>query len=118
MNIIDCGSELLRINSNSGVIEYSTNSGRSWHQCYRPGSLSGNFKSLITYAGEILAITSIGIFYSTNKGRTWHQRFRPNSSTGEFIDLKDNGKEVIGITSIGLFWSTNSGRTWHLRKRN
>lgn len=115
--MLNYGSELIRINPSKECIEYSTNEGKSWHSRFRFSPSTGEFIDLCDNGSELLAITSIGLYYSTNRGQSWHQRCRNSLSTGDFIELYDNGKELLADTTKGLFYSTNSGRSWHLRKR-
>lgn len=73
--MINRGQELIRISpNNSTKIEYSTNSGRTWHHRFTSGSFIGNFSDLVDNGKEILATTTKGLFYSNNDGRTWHKR--------------------------------------------
>jgi len=68
------GKELIRINpSKTNIVEYSTNSGRSWHSRYS-GTSCGNFNDLTDNGKEMLATTTKGLYYSTNDGRSWHKR--------------------------------------------
>ena len=111
--MINYGSETIRINPAKNHIEYSTNSGRTWNtRC--TSAPAGTFMDLLPYGNEILAITSRGICYSTNKGATWNTRCTSTSS-GTFISLMDGGKELLAQTTKGLYYSTNKGCTWNKR---
>lgn len=111
--MIQRGNELIRINTQKNIIEYSTNSGRSWHTRFS-GSNTGNFLDLFDYGSEILSCTSKGVFYTTNEGRSWHSRCT-NSSYGSFLQLSSDGQNILATTSMGLYYSNNGGRSWHRR---
>lgn len=111
--MINYGSELIRINTSKGRIEYSTNNGSTWSSRYT-GTSAGTFIDLLEYGKEIIACTSKGIYYSTNKGSTWSSRYT-GSSAGNFSSIQDNGKELLASTSKGLYYSTNKGSTWSKR---
>ena len=65
--MIQRGSELLRINTQKNDIEYSKDGGRTWHRY-------GSFIQLASDGQNILATTSKGLYYSKDSGRTWHRR--------------------------------------------
>ena len=66
-NLINLGSELLRIcPTSSNKIEASTNGGKTWSTRYS-GSSYGAFYDLTSYGGEIIAVTSKGLYVSTNR---------------------------------------------------
>jgi photosystem II stability/assembly factor-like uncharacterized protein len=111
--IIQRGSELLRINTQKNDIEYSKDGGRTWHRRYT-GSNAGTYVDLFNLEAEILACTSKGIYYSKDDGRTWHSRYT-SSSYGSFIQLASDGQNILATTSKGLYYSKDSGRTWHRR---
>lgn len=109
--LIQHGRELVRISDkNPSAIEYSTNGGRTWASRYS-GSVAGMFLDLLSFGGEILAVTSKGVYYSTNDGRTWTPRYTANAA-GEFIQLHADGGVLLATTSKGLYYSKNSGRSW------
>ena len=83
--MIQRGSELLRINTQKNDIEYSKDGGRTWHRRYT-GSNAG----------------------------TYHSRYT-GSSYGSFIQLASDGQNILATTSKGLYYSKDSGRTWHRR---
>jgi hypothetical protein len=65
--IINTGKELIRINPNdSNRLEYSTNSGKSWHLCFSSKSC-GDFKDLTENGKEILATTSLFVIFCAKK---------------------------------------------------
>lgn len=73
-NLINLGSELLRIcPTSSSKIEASTNGGRSWSTRY-VGSINGDFQSISANGSELLATTTKGLYVSKNGGRTWSKR--------------------------------------------
>ena len=111
--LIQRGSELLRINTQKNDIEYSKDGGRTWHRRYT-GSNAGTYVDLFNLESEILACTSKGIYYSNDDGRNWHSRFM-GSSAGSFSQLMVDGGRVLATTSKGLFYSTDGGRNWHRR---
>lgn len=111
--IVNCGNELIRINTEKNIIEYSSNQGRTWFsRC--SSSTCGSFRDLLVYGKELLACTSKGIYSSSNEGRTWFARC-VNSTCGEFIQLHFDGKNLLATTSKGVYYSNNDGRTWFKR---
>ena len=58
--IIQRGSELIRINTQKNTIEYSRDGARTWHRRYT-GSNAGTYADLFNLESEILACTSKGI---------------------------------------------------------
>ena len=107
--IITYGNELLRIGAKN-PIERSTDGGRNWSAHYR-GTSCGEFQDLLPYGGEILAVTSKGIYRSVDEGRNWSACYT-SSSCGEFLSLTDNGGEVLANTTKGLYRSKDGGRNW------
>lgn len=71
--LVSLGNELIRINPENNRIEASTNQGRSWMTRYS-GSFYGEFQSLTSGNGEILATTTKGLYASRNGGRSWMKR--------------------------------------------
>ena len=109
--MVQTSNEIVRINpQKANQIDYSTNGGRKWITRYS-GTSSGEFIDLVIYNGELIAITSKGVYYSTSSGRTWINRYS-GTSCGKFLSLMNNGKELLTQTDKGLYYSTNSGRTW------
>ena len=112
--MVQVANEIVRINpQKTNQIDYSTNGGRTWITRYS-GTSSGEFIDMVIYNGELIAITSKGVYYSTNSGRTWISRYS-GTSCGKFLSLMNNGKELLAQTDKGLYYSTNSGRTWMRR---
>ena len=111
--MIQSGSELIRINTQKNSIEYSKDGGRSWHSRYT-STQAGTFVDLLQYGLEILACTSKGIYFSKDEGRSWHSRFI-GSSYGSFLQLASDGQNILATTSKGLYYSKDSGRSWHRR---
>ena len=75
--MIQRGSELLRINTQKNDIEYSKDGGRTWHRRYTGSNASSSYGSFIQLASDgqnILATTSKGLYYSKDSGHTWHRR--------------------------------------------
>lgn len=73
-NLINLGSELLRIcPTSSNKIEASTNGGKTWSTRYS-GSSYGDFQSISANGSELLATTSKGLYVSKNGGRSWSKR--------------------------------------------
>jgi len=108
--LINLGSELLRINIAKNAIEVSQNAGRSWVlRCNN--SSYGTFCDLLPYRNEVLACTSKGLYVSTNQGRSFVVRCN-NNSYGDFLNLQDAGSELLANTSKGLYYSRNAGRSW------
>ena len=110
--IVNIGSELIRINPAKNSIEYSNNKGNSWFSRHS-GSSCGTFKDLLIYGGELIATTSKGVYYSNNKGCSWYCRHA--SGSVEFQSLADGGKELLAMTSKGLHYSNNKGCSWYRR---
>ena len=109
--MVQTSNEIVRINpQKANQIDYSTNGGRTWITRYS-GTSSGEFIDMVIYNGELIAITSKGVYYSTNSGRTWINRYS-GTSCGKFLSLMDNGNELLAQTEKGLYYSTNCGRTW------
>ena len=109
--MVQTSNEIVRINpQKANQIDYSTNGGRTWMSRYS-GTSSGEFIDMVIYNGELIAITSKGVYYSTNSGRTWINRYS-GTSCGKFLSLMDNGNELLAQTEKGLYYSTNCGRTW------
>lgn len=111
--IVNNGSELIRINPANNHVEYSNNSGRSWYFRYS-GSSCGTFRDLLLYGGELIAATSKGIYYSNNKGASWYLRSSAGGC-GEFLSLADGGRELLATTTKGLYYSNNKGASWYKR---
>ena len=110
--LINTGSELLRINTAKNSIEYSSNGGRSWVTRCSSSTSYGTFISLLTNGREILACTSKGQYASQNDGRSFSPRCTNTSSYGDFLSLMQNGNELLANTSKGLYYSRNDGRSW------
>jgi hypothetical protein len=111
--IVNFGSEMIRINSEKNRIEYSTNKGNSWHS--RDSSpTAGKFYSLCVYGNELLACTSKGLYYSKNGGNSWHSRYT-SITVGDFKEITVQGNELLAQTSKGLYYSKNGGSSWHRR---
>lgn len=109
--LVNLGSELVRINAGKNSIEYSQNGGRSWvMRCSNPSY--GTFADLLPYGTELLACTSKGVYVSTNQGRSFAPRCTNLSSYGNFLNLQDAGTELLANTSKGLYYSRNAGRSW------
>ncbi|MBP7359446.1 MAG: hypothetical protein KA955_08930 [Prevotella sp.] len=113
MELINYGKEMIRINSQKNVIEYSTNGGRSWAPRYI-GSFCGIFSDLYQYGKELLACTTKGLYVSTNEGRSWTIRYT-GSFCGTFLQLSTDGRYLLATTSNGLYCSTNDGKSWTKR---
>ena len=112
--MVQVANEIVRINpQKANQIDYSTNGGRTWMSRYS-GTSSGEFIDIVIYNGELIAITSKGVYYSTSSGRTWISRYS-GTSCGKFLSLMNNDKELLAQTDKGLYYSTNSGRTWMRR---
>ena len=112
--MVQVANEIVRINpQKANQIDYSTNGGRTWISRYT-GTSSGEFIDMVIYNGELIAITSKGVYYSTSSGRTWISRYS-GTSCGKFLSLMNNDKELLAQTDKGLYYSTNSGRTWMRR---
>ena len=109
--LINLGSELVRINTAANRIECSQNGGCGWVTRCANASY-GTLVDLLAYGGELLACTSKGLYVSTNQGRSFAPRFTDASSCGEFVSLHDGGGELLANTSKGLYYSRNSGRSW------
>ena len=67
------GNEQIRINQAKNHIEVSTTRGANWYTRYS-GSGCGEFRDLIVYGTELIALTSKGIYVSTSKGASWYCR--------------------------------------------
>jgi len=113
--LINTGSELLRINTAKNSIEYSLNGGRSWVTRCSNSTSYGTFISLLLYGREILACTSKGLYASQNYGRSFSPRCTNTSSYGDFLNLQENGSELLANTTKGLYYSRNEGRSWVTR---
>ena len=74
----------------------------------------GAFYDLTSYGGEVIAVTSKGVYASTNGGRIWNSR-NTSSSYGNFQSISANGSELLATTTKGLYVSKNGGRTWMKR---
>lgn len=111
--IVNHGSELIRINPAKNSIEYSNNNGFSWYSRYS-GSSYGYFRDLLYFGGELIVATSKGIYYSNNDGRSLYPRYT-SSGCGNFISLADGGKELLATTSQGFYYSNNKGFAWYKR---
>ena len=113
--LINTGSELLRINTAKNSIECSSNGGRSWVTRCSNSTSYGTFISLLPYGREILACTSKGLYASQNDGRSFSPRCTNTSSYGDFLNLQENGSELLANTTKGLYYSRNEGRSWVTR---
>ena len=112
--IVTIGTELIRMDAQTNKIEYSINSGRSWHYRSAFTSSQGVLSDLLVLGKELLACTNKGVYYSTNKGQSWHSRFFFTTNTS-FTNLQSNGTELLGSGTKGLYYSKNGGRSWHKR---
>ena len=66
--MIQHGSEIIRINTQKNTIEYSKDGGRSWHiRFFNISGGKGIFVDLFDNGSEILACTSKGVFGSPVK---------------------------------------------------
>ena len=73
--MIQHGSEIIRINTQKNTIEYSKDGGRSWHiRFFNISGGKGIFVDLFDNGSEILACTSKGNYYSKDEGHSWHRR--------------------------------------------
>lgn len=111
--IIQRGSELIRINTQKNTIESSKDGGRSWHTRFS-SDCKGTFVDLFDNGTEILVCTSKGIYSSKDDGHSWHSRCT-NSAFGEFLQLASDGKSLLATTSKGLYISKDDGHSWHHR---
>ena len=109
--MITYGGEMIRIGERNRI-EYAKNGSSSWSSRCSSSSY-GEFRDLLPYGSELLAITSKGIYYSKDAGSFWQYRCN-NSSYGEFLSFVE-GKELLATTSKGLYYSKNSGSTWSKR---
>ena len=111
--MIQHGSEIIRINTQKNTIEYSKDGGRSWHiRFFNISGGKGIFVDLFDNGSEILACTSKGVFTSKDDGHSWHSRCT-NSAFGEFRQLASDGQNLVATTSKGLFCSKDGGHSWH-----
>ena len=111
--MIQHGSEIIRINTQKNTIEYSKDGGRSWHiRFFNISGGKGIFVDLFDNGSEILACTSKGVFSSKDDGHSWHSRCT-NSAFVEFRQLASDGQNLLATTSKGLFCSKDGGHSWH-----
>ena len=111
--MIQHGSEIIRINTQKNTIEYSKDGGRSWHiRFFNISGGKGIFVDLFDNGSEMLACTSKGVFSSKDDGHSWHSRCT-NSAFGEFRQLASDGQNLLATTSKGLFCSKDGGHSWH-----
>ena len=110
--MITYGGEMIRIGERNRI-EYAKNGSSSWSSRCTSTSSYGEFRDLLPYGSELLAITSKGIYYSKDAGSFWQYRCN-NSSYGEFLSFVE-GKELLATTSKGLYYSKNSGSSWSKR---
>ena len=111
--MIQHGSEIIRINTQKNTIEYSKDGGRSWHiRFFNISGGKGIFVDLFDNGSELLACTSKGVFSSKDDGHSWHSRCT-NSAFGEFRQLASDGQNLLATTSKGLFCSKDGGHSWH-----
>jgi len=66
--------ELLRINVEKNIVEYSSNNGKVWHRRSGQSHNMGTLHDLMESGNEVLMNTSKGLYYSSNEGKTWHRR--------------------------------------------
>ncbi len=110
--MITYGGEMIRIGERNRI-EYAKNGSSSWSSRCTSTSSYGEFRDLLPYGSELLAITSKGIYYSKNAGSSWSSRYT-GSFCGEFLSFVE-GKELLAATSKGLYCSKNSGSSWSKR---
>mgnify|MGYP003357043412 CR=1 FL=1 len=110
--MITYGGEMIRIGERNRI-EYAKNGSSSWSSRCTSTSSYGEFRDLLPYGSELLAITSKGIYYSKNAGSSWSSRYT-GSFCGEFLSFVE-GKELLAATSKGLYYSKNSGSSWSKR---
>lgn len=107
-------NNLIRINpSKKNELEYSSNDGKVWYNLYKSDSNIGEFKDLLIYKNEILAVTNIGICYSTQDAKVWYTRYKKNSNTGSFHDIILGNGELLANTEKGLFYSNQDAKVWY-----
>lgn len=106
------GSEMIRYNPATSVIEFSNSRGCSWFMRYRCSGM-GNVRALTLHKGEIILCSDQGIYFSKNSGRSWSKR---NSSERNFVDIQDMGNELLATTSDGhVYVSSSGGFCWFKR---
>lgn len=110
--MITYGGEMIRIGERNRI-EYAKNGSSSWSSRCTSTSSYGEFRDLLPYGSELLAITSKGIYHSKDAGRSWSSRYT-GSFCGEFLSFVE-GKELLAATSKGLYCSKNSGSSWSKR---
>ena len=110
--MITYGGEMIRIGERNRI-EYAKNGSSSWSSRCTSTSSYGEFRDVLPYGSELLAITSKGIYYSKNAGSSWSSRYT-GSFCGEFLSFVE-GKELLAATSKGLYYSKNSGSSWSKR---
>lgn len=111
--LIEIGSDFLRINPIKNSLEMSKDKGRNWtSKC--TSSSYGTFKDLSLFGSELYAVTSKGIYSSKDGGRNFSAKCT-SSSYGEFQTIMVNGTELYAQTSKGLYASKDGGRNWTRR---
>ena len=107
--MIDSGKEMLRINPQTNVIEYSRDS-RNWvRRC--SSKAYGTFKDLCLFGPYVYAVTSKGICFSRDNGTNWTSKC-VSRAYGEFQTLMAQGTELYAQTTKGLYMSKDNGTNW------
>ena len=107
--LIECGTELIRINSSNNSIDYSRD-GRNWvRRCSTQAY--GTFIDLCLFGSFLYAVTSKGIYFSRDKGVNFTSKC-VSSAYGTFQTLMVRGTELYAQTSKGLYASKDGGVNW------
>ena len=107
--LIECGTELIRINSSNNSIEYSRD-GRNWvRRC--TSKAYGTFLDLCLFGSMIYAVTTKGVYFSKDKGLNFTCKCN-STAYGNFQTIMVRGTELYAQTSKGLYASKDEGRNW------
>lgn len=101
------------VNTGSGFIFISTDSGTSWTKTSAPWE---DWNSIASSAdGKKLAATCYyGIWVSTNSGSTWVQTIgKPPGPSWLRIATSSDGTRLIATDTVNIYTSTNSGFNWN-----
>ncbi|MEI7777785.1 MAG: hypothetical protein WCI52_04250, partial [bacterium] len=109
------GSKLAAVDSNSGYIYTSTNSGSTWTQ--QTGSGQHSWTSITSSSDGSKLVAADGnngyIYTSTNSGVTWTQQTGSGQHSWSSITSSSDGVKLAAADNGGyIYTSTNSGVTW------
>ena len=104
------GSEMIRYNPSSDVIEFSKSKGLCWFN--RGGRLRiGRVRALTLHKGELILCSDQGVYFSKSNGFSWFLR----SHEKDFVDMQSMGDNLVAFDSKGRTHMSSDGFYWYVR---